>query len=216
MYPGLPWQVENDNSNSYKSKKPLLVYVNRVKRYKRLDHFVIACKHIIEEIPEAICLIVGKGDEKLEAKLKKLASRLGIDDHVKVFVGNISNSLRRKILRKAWLSVFTSAKEGFGIGVIETLSRGVPVVAYDIPAMREICAGQSLCILAKDGDIGDIATQCIKLLKNGGALSNMSGETEKLVRIYNYDATSVMFLKAMLSSLRARTRNQSQSQERST
>ncbi len=208
VHPGLTRLAGNDDNTLRKSMRPLLVYVNRVRKYKRLDHFVKACKYVIEKVPDAVCLIVGKGDEKLGASLKRLASRLGIDKQVKIFVSNVSDNLRYKILGKAWLGVFTSAKEGFGIGVIETLSQRVPVVAYDIPAMRELLAGCYSGVLVKNGDIKDLAEQCIKILKNTEALLSMSREARRFVKIYNYDVSSIKFLNAIATFLKPKDEDQ--------
>ncbi|MEM2528634.1 MAG: glycosyltransferase [Ignisphaera sp.] len=212
VYPGLTSPISNDDNTFRKSRRPLLVYVNRVRKYKRLDHFVKACKHVIEEIPDAICLIVGKGDEKLGANLKRLASRLGVEKQVKIFVSNVSNDLRYKILGKAWVNVFTSAKEGFGIGVLETLSQGVPVVAYDIPAMRELLAGYDSSVLVKNGDIKHLAEQCIKILKSTKALLDISSEARRFVKvrgkIYSFDVSAIKFLNAIATYLKSERKDQ--------
>jgi len=212
VHPGLVRLIGNDDNALRKSMRPLLVYVNRVRKYKRLDHFVKACKYVIEEVPNATCLIVGKGDEKLGASLRRLASRLGVEKQVKIFVSNVSDNLRYKILGKAWLGVFTSAKEGFGIGVLETLSQGVPVVAYDIPAMRELLAGCYSGVLVRNGGINHLARQCIKILKSTEALLSMSSEARRFVKarskIYSYDVSAIRFLKAIVTYLKSKDENQ--------
>lgn len=202
VHPAPAYLADDGNDALCRSRKPLLVYVGRVKRYKRLDHFVKAFKYVVEEMPDAVCLVVGKGDEKLGVELRKLASRLSIEKQVRIFVGNISNNLKLKILRKAWLYVFTSAKEGFSISAREALSQGVPIVAYDIPAMRELLVSCDSGVLARNGNVNSLAKQCMKALKNNGVLRATSSRARERAKAYNYETSSKRFLNAIKSVLK--------------
>lgn len=193
---------ESDGSTPRRSKRPILVYVGRVKKYKRLDHFVKACEHVAREVPDVLCLVAGKGDEKLEARLRRLASRLGIGGQVRIFVGNLSDNLKLEILRRAWLYVFTSAKEGFGISVMEAMSQGVPVVAYDIPAMRELISPCGSGALAKSGDVDSLARRCVEMLKDEGLLRAASVRARECAKTYSYEVFLKKFLSSVKSSLR--------------
>lgn len=183
--PTLPCSANDINNTISKSERPLLVYVGRIKRYKRVDHVVKTCHLVLKEIPEVFCLIVGKGDTDMERKLRKLASNLGINERTIIHVCNISENLKHKILKKAWLYIFTSMKEGFGISIAEALSQEVPVVAYDIPAVREFMKKCGSGILAVNGDIKELAKQCITLLKNRDLLKTMTRGARKCVDTCN-------------------------------
>jgi glycosyltransferase involved in cell wall biosynthesis len=78
--------------------------------------------------------LVGEGPER--AALEALAGTLGLDPTA-VFLGRRSNI--PELLGQADLFAFsTTAAEGFGIALIEAMAAGLPVVASDVPACREV------------------------------------------------------------------------------
>jgi len=167
---GKIWIVYNAAAQSpiatsdVKSLDPLIAYVGRVKKYKRLDHLLKAVK----EVPNAKLIIAGKGDSDVYDSLQRLAAELQISSRVQL-VGEVSEEEKRSILQKAWVYVATSMKEGFGISVLEAQSFGVPVIAYDVPGLNESVKDLRSGILVRDGDIGGLA-KAITLLVNDHVL----------------------------------------------
>ena len=84
--------------------------------------------------------ILGEGDER--ANLEALSAKLGISERVK-FHGDMSKPDVDKFMAKSTCILFTSKSEGAGLVVYEALSAGLPVIASDIDAMREISAGKN-------------------------------------------------------------------------
>lgn len=77
--------------------------------------------------------IVGEGEER--SKLEKEIKKLNISDSV--FLVGRSNEIEKELCN-ADIFVSTSAWEGFGMALVEAASVGLPIVATDIPAHREI------------------------------------------------------------------------------
>ncbi len=87
--------------------------------------------------------LVGEGPDR--PRLETLASELGLDP-AQVLLGRRSDI--PELLGQADLFAFsTTPAEGFGIALIEALAAGLPVIASDVPACREV-------LLA--GDAGDL------------------------------------------------------------
>lgn len=158
------WVVYNavaqptETTSEFKSSEPLVVYVGRVKRYKRPDHLLKA----IKKVPNCLLIIAGKGDRDVYENLRELARELHLDTRVQL-VGEVSEDEKRSILQKAWLYAATSMKEGFGISVLEAQAFGVPVVAYDVFGLNESVQNMRSGVLVPDGDVAGLA-KAINLL----------------------------------------------------
>jgi glycosyltransferase involved in cell wall biosynthesis len=83
--------------------------------------------------PAATVALVGRGPE--EARLKALAAELGLGPRA-VFPGEVEDAAR--CLPAFDLYAAPSRKEGLPLGVLEAMALGLPVVASDIAAHREV------------------------------------------------------------------------------
>ena len=77
-----------------------------------------------------------------------MQSRPGADDVLQL--GRVSDEQLWALYAGATLFAFPSIHEGFGLPVVEAMSQGTPVVASDIPALREVTAGAALLVPPRD------------------------------------------------------------------
>jgi glycosyltransferase involved in cell wall biosynthesis len=145
-----------------KSEEPLIVYIGRIKKYKRLDHLIRAMADIRQAVPHVLCVIAGKSDEKVIAELRKLTKKLKLEKNI-IFKTNISELEKQELLRKAWVYVIPSIKEGFSISALEAQACGTPVVGYAIPGLVDCVENGVTGFLVRDGDYKNLA-QAIKIL----------------------------------------------------
>ncbi|MEX5636234.1 MSMEG_0565 family glycosyltransferase [Parafrankia sp. FMc2] len=66
------------------------------------------------------------------------AAGLGVEP---VILGPVPHEELPALVAAADVFAFPSAKEGFGLAALEALAAGVPVVARDLPVLREVLAG---------------------------------------------------------------------------
>ncbi len=82
-------------------------------------------------------LLAGGGSEL--PRLQALAEQLDVMDRIE-WLGNVDDV--RSVLTKLDRFVFaTTPSEGLGIALVEAMAAGVPVVASDVPACREVLEG---------------------------------------------------------------------------
>lgn len=143
-----------------KSKKPLIGYLGRIKKYKCIDHFLRALPAVCRQVPDLRVVVIGEGDHRLE--LMNLADRLGIATRVE-FTGAVSTEVKIQRLQEMWLAVNPSPKEGWGLTVIEANACGTPVVAADAPGLRDSVLHQKTGWLYPHGDIPAL-TEALTLL----------------------------------------------------
>lgn len=172
-----------------KEKHPILVYSGRLKRAKRPDHAIKAFKIVKKMIPEAEFWIIGDGYFKKE--IEKLAC-----DGVRFFT-NLSNEDRRQLIRKAWVLVHPSIREGFGLNVIEANALGVPCVAYDVSGLRDSIQNGETGLLAKSGDTQALVEGLFKVLKDEELRERFSENALEYSRAFTWDRTASEFMKVI-------------------
>lgn len=132
-------------NNVSKSRFPSLLYLGRVRAYKRLEVAIDSLKHILPHYPDAILYIGGTGDhlDNIKAYIKKQ----GLEHNVMV-LGFISERRKWELMKKSWLFLMPSMKEGWGITIIEAASCGTPSIGFNVPGVRDSI---------KDGVTGKLA-----------------------------------------------------------
>jgi glycosyltransferase involved in cell wall biosynthesis len=108
-----------------------LVVVSRLMAHKRLGMLLDAVALLHAQGMPATCRIIGDGPER--AALREQAHALGIS-HAVEFLYNLSEQKEvYAVVKAAKVFVFPSAREGFGISVLEALACGLPVVTTSEP-----------------------------------------------------------------------------------
>jgi len=92
----------------------------------------------------------------------RLCRELGIYDFIRV-LPHLSRNLLAAAYRRAAVVLLTSESEGFGLPVAEASACGVPVVASDLPALRE--AGGTVCAYVAPANVEDFAERVLCLLE---------------------------------------------------
>jgi glycosyltransferase involved in cell wall biosynthesis len=115
--------------NGHRSENPTIVWIGKLRRYKCPDHAIRAMPGVIQRVPSAKLILVGRQDDaRYEKELRELISALGLSGSVE-FRFAISDEEKKSLLLSSRALVLPSAVEGFGIVVLEANACGVPVVA---------------------------------------------------------------------------------------
>ena len=140
--------------------RPIALYVGRVDPEKSLSKVVEAFAGVLEQQPEALLVIVGDGTDRQH--LADLAQALGIEKSVR-FPGRIYPPDVTDLYRMAQVFVTASETETQGIVLIEAAATGLPLVAVDAGAVREICQHRKNGILCQPGSVEELTTAMLKL-----------------------------------------------------
>ena len=128
-----------------------IVYVASLNKRKR-QHDLLQAFHMLSHTNLKL-LLVGKGN--YEPELKKLVSRLGMDEKV-IFWGWDSNPYR--LIKNAKLSLLASEAEGLPRVLVESLIIGTPVVSTNCPSgPSEVLTGPLSQYLVPVGDTTALA-----------------------------------------------------------
>jgi len=173
-----------------KEKYPVIVYTGRLKRAKRPDHAIKAFRIIKEKIPRCELWIIGNGYFRKE--LENIVKNAGIDG-VKFFY-SLSDKKRRELVKRAWVLVNPSVREGFGLNVIEANALGTPCVAYDVAGLRDSIKNNKTGLLAKSSGIEDLANKIIMVLEDSKLRRRLSRNALNYSRLFSWDKSADIFL----------------------
>lgn len=131
---------------------PTFVTVGALRRYKGLETVIEALARLREEGERdvrVVCVGGDEGDREYRAQLSAYARRLGVDDRFEL-AGWIADDELDARCRSCMGTVNPSTYEGYGLPVEESLSRGMPTIASEIPPHKEIAADAALYFKPED------------------------------------------------------------------
>jgi len=138
----------------------VIVGCGRLTPQKGFSYLIRAFRIIHQSFPETRLLIMGKGP--LEKDIKNLIQKLNLSSDA-IMAGFVDNPYC--YFKKSDIFVSSSLFEGFGNVIVEAMSCGVPVVAFDCSyGPREILSGTKYGILIpmKEGFLVKALTHLLK------------------------------------------------------
>jgi glycosyltransferase involved in cell wall biosynthesis len=148
-----------------------VVYVGRLERYKNVDVLLRAMARLSRRIPDAELTVVGEGSQR--GQLERLAAELGLAGRTR-FTGFVRDEERDALLARARVCACASAKEGWGLTVIESNAVGTPNVATDAPGLRDSVRHGETGYLVPPGDVEGFAARIGALLEDDALAARMS------------------------------------------
>ncbi len=140
--------------------KFILLFFGQLKRTKGLDLLLRALSRVVTGGNEAIELVIaGKETDIPFAEYEKLIEELHLQRFCRADIRFIPNAEVPDFYRAADLIVLPYRRIYQSGVLIMAMSLKVPVLASDLPAMRELVQDSETGFLFRDGDIRDLARQ---------------------------------------------------------
>jgi glycosyltransferase involved in cell wall biosynthesis len=172
-----------------------LVVVGRLLEHKRIDLLLDAVARLRASGVEATCRVIGDGPQR-EA-LHEQAARLCVDDLVEFRHDVDGQDELYSLLKAARAFVFPSAREGFGVAVLEALACGLPVVTTSAPDNL----ARHLVARAADGVVCEPTAEAlagaVREVLAGG--ERPARECEPWVSSFDWDAVAGRVAEVMLA-----------------
>jgi glycosyltransferase involved in cell wall biosynthesis len=176
---------------------PTIVFIGRLKRHKLPDHAILAFSSIKQQITDAQLWVIGDG-----YMLNELRRKFNIKDVT--FYGHVSSDLKFRLLSKSHIVLIPAIREGWGLVVTESNAMGTPVVAYDVPGLRDSIRNGETGILVKENSPNSLAQAAISLLKDQNLLLKYSYNALSFSRQFSWDNTAYAFDKIIRSMCTAK------------
>lgn len=168
-------------------EEPTLLYLGRLKRYKRIDLILRALAALGDEPRPPRLLLAGTGDH--ETALRELARELGVAERVH-FLGFVSEEKKIELFGRSWIHVLTSPKEGWGMTNVEAAACGTPTVASDAPGLRDsVVDGETGC-LVPHGNVRALAAALRTLLRDASLRARMGARARVVADRFSWDRST--------------------------
>lgn len=171
---------------------PAILYMGLLSKMKGTPILIEAIDKLRLALPKVKLHLVGDGFPRSMQHLQFLLKSKGIVEYV-IFHGLAQGSNVPRYYKSADICVFPSRYEGFGIGVLEAMASGIPVVASDIGSYREILSDGKDGVLFKSGDAGALSRAILTLYEDSSLRKKLSQTALKTVRKYSWEAIAVEY-----------------------
>ncbi len=179
-------------NSARKSKFPTILYLGRLRRYKRVDILIRSFPKIKRQIPRVKLIIAGDGQDR--ARLEFMARAKRIDGDV-VFKGFVSEEEKVRLLQESWVLAFPSLVEGWGLVAMEAAACGTPTVGFNVPGIRDAVKDEESGLLADTRQ--DFIDSIIKILQDRKLRFRLSKGARKWVGQFSWGKTARNFLEVI-------------------
>lgn len=177
--------------------KTLILHVGSTIPRKRIDVLL----RILAALPEVVLVRVGG---KLNPAQAALAQELGVAGRI-VTMPFLSTGELASLYRRCEVTVQCSESEGFGLPVAEALVSGCPVVATDLPVLREVGGEAALfCALEEIDEWKSLILQVLAMRREAGEQWKLQQEKMSAIAVlFSWDRaahSTVAIYKTLLNN----------------
>lgn len=148
--------------------KKIVGAATNVRSLEGLDLVIESWPRVLKECPDAVFVLAGDGDDL--PRLRDLARTVGCEESV-VFLGRVDRDEVSRILGLFDVYVVPRRPDPVcnivtPLKPLEAMAAGIPVVASDLPALRELITHDETGLLFTALDTGSLAQNLLALLQN--------------------------------------------------
>ncbi len=181
-------------------KGPFILYAGNFYPHKNVAILIKALPEVLINHPVLKLVLVGPEDY-FQGKLKQLAKKLGVEKSV-VFPGFVEYERLLGFYKEAELFVFPSLSEGFGLGPLEAMAQGTPVLSSDASCMPEVLGEAAIYFDPHNHE--QLAEEIDAALNSPEELVGLKKLGQKQATKYSWDKMAKQTLKIYDQALRTK------------
>ena len=164
---------------------PLIAFVGRLVPEKGPHTAVDAMLEVVNEFPQAKLALAGDGP--MEGDLRRRVYQAGLGQVVEL-AGRLDDARLLDLYSRAWVAVFPSSYEPFGIVALEAMAAGTPCVVGRAGGLAEIVEDGRTGLTVRPDDPQDLSRAICALLRDPGFALRLAKEARKVARErYSWD-----------------------------
>ncbi|WCB94696.1 D-inositol-3-phosphate glycosyltransferase [Baekduia alba] len=164
-----------------RDETPTLLYLGRIKQYKRLEILL----DVLEGIPDARLEIAGDGDHR--PVLEEEIDRRGLHDRVTLH-GFVTEEEKRDLYARAWVNLTASSAEGWCLTVMEAAGAGTPSAAMAVGGLPESIVDEQTGLLAREPE--ELAAKVAALVEDPVRRDELGDAARARARGFTWDGTA--------------------------
>ena len=159
-----------------------LITIARLVEKKGIDRLLEA----FAELPAGQCELRVVGDGPARPRLEALSQRLGLDDRV-VFLGPAAHSQVLNLLAESEIFVLPCRttdggdRDGIPVALMEAMATQRPVIAGDLPAIRELITHEETGLLVESNRPGAVSAAITRLINDPVSARDMARKGRKCI-----------------------------------
>src|SRR5215208_5309200 len=169
------------HDESQRADEPTLLYLGRLKRYKRIEVVLDA----LEACPGAVLHIAGDGDHR--AELEAEIERRGLTERVRMH-GHVSEDHKHRLYQQAWLNMTASSAEGWCLTVMEAAASGTPSAALAVGGLPESIVDGETGVLADEP--AELVEKTHAVIGDGELRARLGAAAHARAQEFTWDATA--------------------------
>lgn len=174
--------------------KKFIYFIGNLEPRKDLPTLIAAYRQLPQGLKDEYSLVLGGGNGwKTEKSRQAIKDAQAAGERV-IHVGFVDKDDTGAFLQKASLFVMPSLYEGFGMPILEAMAGGCPVIASDIPVLRE--AGGEAAVYAHPQDVNDFTGKIHSVLSSKEMQDRMKVKGNAHVLSFSWKQNSEKIIKA--------------------
>lgn len=181
--------IKKIDGNIVKNSNPVIIFLGRISKDKGIGDALKAFRIASERIGNLEFWIVGKEEKKgflnnlfVKNNLIKVGSKIKYFNYV-------NENEKFKLLKKSWILVHPSKKEGWGLNVIEAASQGAPAIGYDREGLRDSIINDKTGLLI-DPNPESLAKAIIKLIEDKELYSRLKAGAKNWAGNFSWEESN--------------------------
>jgi glycosyltransferase involved in cell wall biosynthesis len=176
--------------------KPFILLTNRHSPMKRFEYAIWALKTIVRST-KRVCLVITGQETAYTDQLRYLVDGLGLSDYVR-FVGLVDEADLQTLYSNAAVYVYPSPEEDFGMGVVEAMATGTPVVAWNNGGPTVTVRDEVTGFLVDPYNTQRFSDCLLRLVTSRALVERLGrGGHERAVRYFSYSRHNAQLAKAL-------------------
>ena len=182
-------EVTTTAAAARRNSAPVVAYSGHLYAWKGVDILLDA----IARLPGVRGLVIGGHEREPDlTRVRSLATRLGIADRMQ-FTGLVPPSQVAGLLQSADVLVLPNPASAIStrftspLKLFEYMAAGRPIVATDLPALREVLRDGETAVLVTPGDAGALAAGIQRVVTDAALAERLAAAARTVVDDYTWD-----------------------------